>query len=141
MCAFCKKLTGFFKKKLTEKQNGKQEICLFICISFQVCLLLAASLYMCIYMCIYMYMYIYIHIAVYICSCLNSISKYYPNLCLPCLAMPIFSLFSTFIPWLISVFITIFLFHSVASTSATLLSIHFYILPMNNSIYPKTLSS
>lgn len=97
--------------------------------------------FICVYICVYICICIYIHIAVYICSCLNSISKYYPNLCLPCLAMPIFSLFSTFIPWLISVFITIFLFHSVASTSATLLSIHFYILPMNNSIYPKTLSS
>lgn len=90
---------------------------------------------------LYLYISVYIHIAVYICSCLNSISKCYPNLCLPCLARPIFSIFSTFIPWLISVFITIFLFHSVASTSATLLSIHFYILPMNNSIYPKPLTS
>lgn len=134
MCAFCKKLLLAFLKKANRKTEWKTGNLPFY-LHFISGLSLACSIPL------YLYISAYIHIAVYICSCLNSISKCYPNLCLPCLARPIFSIFSTFIPWLISVFITIFLFHSVASTSATLLSIHFYILPMNNSIYPKPLTS
>lgn len=91
-------------------------LCSCICTSLQVSLLMLTA-------------------SVSIHSCI--ISKCHTNLCF---YLAHLGLFSSFFHLHSLIFITSFLFHSVSSISTTLFSAHVYILPLNKSTYPKTLS-